>query len=111
MSIDARIAGVSFGSQFDVHLTLEKRDKYTPAGQQRLHVLNPPEPWQRLTVLIGCCIWGDSSHIMLGDYHIADRQGYTAISLRDNWEAIAKRGYFRKSKNSVRDVNEAGEFE
>jgi hypothetical protein len=108
MSIDARVTGVRRNAGGECILTLEQRDKYTSAGQPEILVLNPPEPWTRLEALIGCEIWGGSGFVMLGDFHIADREGYTAIRLRDNWD-FYRTGF--ASKNSVRHINEAGEWE
>lgn len=109
MSIDATVIGVRMNADGECILTLDQRERRTPAGQPQLLVLNPPEPWTRLESLIGCDIWGGSGMVMHRDFHIADRDGYTAIRLRDNWD-FYQHG-FTPAKNSVRDINEAGEFE
>lgn len=91
MAIDARIVGIR---QVDgeVKLTLEGRQPGASPGQSTLVVTNPPTEWQaELAPLIGMCVWGGSSEIMLGDKQLAKRDGYVGIQLVDNWkEVVAK---------------------
>lgn len=80
MSIDARIAGVTIARD-GVFLNLEPREPYGHAGQQRMEILNPPEPPTLLEVMVGECVWGSASQLMIGDTKFADRVGYTQLKL------------------------------
>ena len=96
MAIDGRIVGIR---QVDgeVKLTLEGREPGTSPGQSTLVIANPPEQWQdELAPLVGMCIWGGSSQIMLGDKQLASRDGYLGITLVDGWKEIVAKHRARK---------------
>ena len=80
MSIDARIAGLSI-SPNGVFLNLEPRERGGCAGQQRMEILNPPNPPTLLDVLVGECVWGSANQLLIGDTTFADRVGYTQLKL------------------------------
>lgn len=83
MSIDARIAGVQVKADGEVRLVLEPREKGGHAGQSVMTILNPPRDTTLLNVLIGECVWGNASVLMIGDTKFADRIGYTKLRLLD----------------------------
>lgn len=86
MAIDARIVGIRQVDS-EVKLTLEGREPGTSPGQSTLVVTNPPADWQtKFAPLVGMCVWGGSSEIMLGDKQLAKRDGYVGIELVDDWQ-------------------------
>lgn len=88
MAIDARIVGIR-QADGEVKLTLEGRQPGTSPGQSTLVITNPPEQWKtELAPLIGMCVWGGSSEIMLGDKQLAKRDGYVGITLVDHWQDV-----------------------
>lgn len=86
MAIDARIVGIRQVDS-EVKLTLEGRQRGSSPGQSTLVVSNPPADWQAdLAPLVGMCVWGGSSQIMLGNKELAKRDGYVGIKLVENWQ-------------------------
>lgn len=80
MSIDARICGVRIKPDC-VRLILEPRESGGCAGQTIMVIENPPSDPRRLEVLIGECVWGGDSELLIGDTKFADRVGYTRLRL------------------------------
>lgn len=80
MSIDAEITEVEYNPDGTATLHLVARDERAgPAGQRRLIVENPKP---QMDVLVGTCIWGGDSNIMVGRETVfAKRIGYTRIRL------------------------------
>ena len=91
MAIDGRIAGVRKVDGL-VKLTLEPRERGMVPGQSTLIVTNPPDDWEEsFELLIGMCLWGNSSQVMLGKHLFAHRESYIDIVLADSWEqAVAE---------------------
>lgn len=88
MAIDGRIVGLRQVDD-EVKLTLEGRRPGYPPGQSTLVVTNPPADWQtELAPLIGMCVWGGSSQIMLGDQELAKRDGYVGIELVADYKNV-----------------------
>ncbi len=80
MSINAIIEGVQILHDDTVALVLGPFND-DPAGQERLIVVNPPDPPSLLRGLIGEHIWGGCGEIMHGETLLAKREGYTRIRL------------------------------
>lgn len=78
MSIDARIIGVQVTAGNKVMLVLEPRAHH---GTFRMTIENPPADPKRLEALIGECVWGGDSELLIGDTKFADRIGYTRLRL------------------------------
>lgn len=96
MAIDARIVGIR-QADGEVKLTLEGRQPGTSPGQSTLVITNPPADWQtELAPLIGMCVWGGSSEIMLGGKQLAKRDGYVGITLVDQYELVISSELARK---------------
>ena len=87
MSIDARIIGLTVALD-GVFLNLEPREPYGHAGQQRMEILNPPDPPTLLEMLIGECVWGSANQLMLGNTKFADRVGYTQLQLSGSRQGV-----------------------
>lgn len=88
MAIDARIVGIRQVDN-EVRLTLEGRQPGSSPGQSTLVVTNPPADWQtELAPLIGMCVWGGSSQIMLGNKELAKRDGYVGIELVADYKSV-----------------------
>lgn len=101
MAIDARIVGIrQVGGE--VKLTLEGRELGASPGQSTLVIDNPPDDWKSdLAPLVGMCVWGGSSQIMLGDRELAKRDGFIGIELAAGYkEAIAE--YLARKGNNER---------
>ena len=100
MAIDGRVAGVRKVDGL-VKLTLEPRECGTTPGQSTLIVTNPPDNWeQAFSPLIGMCLWGNSSQVILGEKLFAYREGYIDIVLSDTWEqAITEYANHRSTRN------------
>lgn len=82
MSIDARIIGVQVTPDNEVLLVLEPRDpRNAHHGTSRMTIVNPPDDPTRLEVLIGECVWGGDTFLLIGDTKFADRVGYTRLRL------------------------------
>lgn len=86
MAIDGRIAGIRKVDGL-VKLTLEPRKRGMTPGQSTLIVTNPPDDWEEsFELLIGMCLWGNSSQVMLGKHLFAHRESYIDIVLAETWE-------------------------
>lgn len=94
MSINARIAGVSYTSN-GWRLTLEPWNR-DPPGQNVLFVENPPDPPERLSHLIGLHVWGDARSLLVGEEKFADRESYLSIRLVDDWALKVKHAHERQ---------------
>lgn len=96
MAIDARIVGIR-QADGEVKLTLEGREPGISPGQSTLVINNPPDDWQtELAPLIGMCVWGGSSQIMLGDRELAKRDGFIGIELFAGYKDVIAEYLARK---------------
>lgn len=84
MSIDARVAGITRMPDGCYRLYLEDRDKRSSRGQPFLWV----KADERINQLVGECIWGGASEIMLRDVKLATRHSITELRLVDNWPDV-----------------------
>jgi len=106
MSIDAIVIGIRFYENGGGKILLadrppkKKGEQFGCAGQDSLEYTDAPE---EVSAINGCEIWGGSDTVMLGEFQIAKRIGYTKIVFcdRDHFiQAVAR--YFERKAISCR---------
>lgn len=78
MAIDAVVERVTYEVDGTAILHLSDRDSQSCRGQKQLTVINPKP---HMESVVGCCIWGNASQIMVRDKVWAKRLNYTTIEL------------------------------
>jgi len=98
MSIDANVAFVELNKNGSGVLHLCDRVPDGSRGQSRLRFDCAPH---EVTALNGLSIWGGDSQIMLGDWQIARRDGYTRIVFCGDSEFKAAVAAYHASRREV----------
>ena len=85
MSIDHVVIGIT-RSDSGVFANCLQRDNLH-ANETRFRLKNPPKNFLHLLDLVGCEIWGNSEDVLIGNSHIATREGYSWLVL-DDWSKV-----------------------
>lgn len=98
MAIDAHVSYVECREDGSGTLHLCDRVPEGSRGQSRLHFKIAP---YEVTALNGLSVWGGDSSLMLGEYKIALRDGYTRISFIEREPFLAAIAAYHQRRRSL----------
>lgn len=85
MSVDHVVIGIT-RCDSGVFINCLQRDN-PHLNETRFKLTNTPPDLMKLLPLLTCDIWGNSSDVLIGNTHVATREGYSVFRL-DSWDHV-----------------------